>query len=62
MDKILEAYLADFAEDFNLANEDRPNRLVLSGVYALPFGEGRPIGASTPFWVRKVISGWSTSS
>ena len=23
-----------------IANEDRPNRFVLSGVYALPFGEG----------------------
>jgi hypothetical protein len=52
---------SDTVLERRLANEDRPNRLVLSGVYALPFGEGRRIGASSPFWVRKIISGWSTS-
>ena len=44
-----------------LANEDRPHRLVLSGVYALPFGEGRAIGADASLWLRKVISGWTVS-
>ena len=44
-----------------IANEDRPNRFVLSGVYALPFGEGQPFGSGAAPWVRTVIGGWSVS-
>ena len=44
-----------------LANEDRPNRLVLSGVYAMPFGTGGRLGATAPALVRAVISGWTVS-
>ena len=44
-----------------IANEDRPNRLVLSGIYALPFGEGRRLGSDASLWVRKLISGWTIS-
>ena len=44
-----------------IANEDRPNRFVLSGVYALPFGEKQRYGSGAPGWVRTVIGGWSVS-
>ncbi|MBD0323735.1 MAG: TonB-dependent receptor, partial [Aldersonia sp.] len=44
-----------------IANEDRPNRFVLSGVYALPFGEGRRLGGDSALWLRKAISGWTVS-
>jgi hypothetical protein len=44
-----------------IANEDRPNRFVLSGVYALPFGEKQRYGSGAPAWVRTVIGGWSVS-
>ena len=44
-----------------IANEDRPNRFVLSGVYALPFGAGQPYGNGAAPWLRTVIGGWSVS-
>ena len=44
-----------------LANEDRPNRLVLSGIYALPFGERGTLGSSASRWLRTAISGWTVS-
>ena len=44
-----------------LANEDRPNRFVLSGVYALPFGEDQRYGGGAPRWLRTAIGGWSVS-
>ena len=44
-----------------IANEDRPNRFVLSGVYALPFGAGQPYGSGAAPWLRTVIGGWSVS-
>ena len=46
---------------YGISNEDRPQRLVLSGVYALPFGTGRPIGAGAPGWVQAVIGRWTAS-
>jgi hypothetical protein len=46
---------------YGVANEDRPQRLVLSGVYAFPFGTGRAIGSGASPWVRAIISGWTAS-
>ena len=37
------------------------HRFVLSGVYALPFGEGQRSAAGRQPWVRTVIGGWSVS-
>ena len=45
-----------------IANEDRPNRLVLSGVYALPFGAGRAFGAGAAPVVSAVIGGWTSAA
>ena len=46
---------------YGISNEDRPHRLVLSGVYALPFGTDRAVGAGAAPWVRALISGWTVS-
>jgi hypothetical protein len=37
---------------------DRPHRLVLSGVYELPFGRGRSIGRDVGRGVNMLIAGW----
>ena len=37
---------------------DRPYRLVLTGMYELPFGRGKAIGASAPAVLNKLIGGW----
>jgi hypothetical protein len=37
---------------------DRPHRLVLSGVYELPFGRGRLIGRDVNRGVNMLIAGW----
>lgn len=52
---------SDAALERRVANEDRPNRFVLSGVYALPFGETQRFGSAASPWLRTVISGWSAS-
>jgi Carboxypeptidase regulatory-like domain len=52
---------SDTGLERRIANEDRPNRFVLSGVYALPFGAGQRYGSGTPAWLRTVIGGWSVS-
>jgi outer membrane receptor protein involved in Fe transport len=44
-----------------IANEDKPHRLVLSGVYMLPFGQRPGLGVNLSPWLRTIISGWSTS-
>jgi hypothetical protein len=46
---------------YGRANEDRPNRLVVSGVYALPFGGDAAIGSGAPTWARAIISDWTVS-
>ncbi len=46
---------------YGISNEDRPQRLVLSGVYAFPFGAGRAIGAGAPGWVQAIIGRWTAS-
>jgi hypothetical protein len=37
---------------------DRRNRIVLNGIYELPFGRGRRYGAGAPRPVAKMIEGW----
>jgi hypothetical protein len=41
-----------------LTASDRPHRLVLSGVYELPFGRGRLIGRDVNRGVNMLIAGW----
>lgn len=41
---------------------DRPQVFKLTGIYELPFGEGKQFGAGTHGLVKKLISGWQISS
>ncbi len=41
-----------------IANEDRPQRLVISGSYDLPFGKGRPFLAHAGGLVNRLVGGW----
>jgi hypothetical protein len=41
-----------------VSSEDAPHRLTVSGIWELPFGEGRRLAAAAPPLVSKMISGW----
>lgn len=41
-----------------LTGVDRPQRLVMSGVWELPFGRGKWIGKDVNRWVNMAIAGW----
>jgi hypothetical protein len=41
-----------------VASEDRPQRLVVSGSYDLPFGKGKPIANSGGALLDRMVSGW----
>nr|MCU0228651.1 TonB-dependent receptor [Bryobacterales bacterium] len=43
-------------------NQDVPHRLVVSGVYELPFGRGRRYGASMPGVADAILGGWAIGS
>ena len=51
----------DRVPEKRVASEDRPQRLVVSSVYELPFGKGRPLAASAGPVLNRVIGGWSVS-
>jgi hypothetical protein len=40
---------------------DRPQRLVVSGVYELPFGPGKAVTAGSSRVVRKIVEGWQVN-
>jgi hypothetical protein len=46
----------------SLDNQDVPHRFVLSGVYELPFGRGRRLGASMPGFADAIFGGWAIGS
>ena len=43
-------------------NQDVPQRLVVSGVYELPFGKGRHFAAGMPAIANALFGGWSVGS
>jgi hypothetical protein len=49
---------SDPAPERKVPTEDRPQVLVLSGSYELPFGKGKLLGASASPWQRALIGGW----
>lgn len=51
----------DRVPEKRVASEDRPQRLVVSSVYELPFGKGRPLAASAGPVLNRFIGGWSVS-
>jgi hypothetical protein len=45
-----------------ISDFDVPHRLVMSGIYELPFGKGRPFAQSMPRVVEGIIGGWQLSA
>jgi hypothetical protein len=41
-----------------VSDDDRPQRLVLSGSYELPIGKGKPLAGSAGRWLDRLIGGW----
>jgi hypothetical protein len=60
--KLLErlAYLnnSDLVPEKRIAAEDRPQRIVVSGTYTLPFGKGRVLAKNAKGVLNAVIGGW----
>jgi hypothetical protein len=44
-----------------VAADDRPHRLTVSGIYELPFGQGKRLLADANSVVSKIVSGWQIS-
>mgnify|MGYP005845610223 CR=1 FL=1 len=51
----------DFAPEKRIAGEDRPHRLVLSGMYELPFGRGKAIAGNAGTPLNYLIGGWTVN-
>jgi hypothetical protein len=49
---------ADAALAYSVSENDRPHRLVISGLYELPFGRGRAFASSVPKALDHLIGGW----
>jgi hypothetical protein len=45
-----------------IAAEDRPQRLVISGSYDLPFGKGKRLLSSSSRWLDLAVGGWIVNS
>ncbi|MCL4402929.1 MAG: TonB-dependent receptor [Acidobacteria bacterium] len=60
--KMMEArgYLndSDLTPEHVISDQDRPRRLVLTGLWRLPFGRGRRWANSAPAVVDRIIGGW----
>ena len=41
-----------------ISNSDRPQRLVLYGIYELPFGQGKPLANSSHPLIERLVGGW----
>ena len=48
--------------DWGLATYDVRNLGVLSALYELPFGKGKPLGTGFEGWANNLVSGWSVNS
>jgi len=45
-----------------ISGTDRPQRLVMSGIYELPVGKGKQWLSSAPGWVNQVVGEWSVQA
>ena len=45
-----------------ISDLDRPHRLVMSGVFEMPFGKGKKIAGGAPAWVNHIIGGWQVQA
>ncbi|MGH9370152.1 MAG: hypothetical protein ACRD15_01325, partial [Vicinamibacterales bacterium] len=44
-----------------ISDQDSPHRLVVNGIWELPFGAGRRFGGNAPAAIAKIIGGWQIS-
>jgi len=44
--------------EYVVSDQDRPHRIVVSGIWELPFGKGRPFLASSSGLVDRIVGGW----
>lgn len=51
----------DFAPEKRVASEDRPHRVVINGIWELPFGRGRAYGSNVNRAANLLIGGWTLS-
>lgn len=49
------------AMDRSVLGSDLPHRLVMSGVYDLPFGRGRKFGNGLAGWTNQIVGGWQVN-
>jgi hypothetical protein len=49
---------ADTALEKRIAGEDRPQRIVISGTYDLPFGRGKSLASNVGPWMNRLVGGW----
>lgn len=52
----------NMAAEYGNANYNVPQRLILSGVFALPYGKGMRFGANSSALVNTVLGGWRLST
>jgi len=52
----LNGYLSPL--EYVVSSEDRPHRLVVSGIFELPFGKGKKLLGAAPGVVDRVVGGW----
>jgi hypothetical protein len=62
MDRVNFANPQDTQLEKVIASWDVPRNLGINGVYELPFGKGKPFGASAPGPLRWLIGGWEVSA
>jgi hypothetical protein len=53
--------LYNMAAEKSLSAEDTTHRLVIGHVYDLPFGHGKPVGASMPSVLNAIVGDWQLS-
>jgi len=47
---------------YRVANEDRPQRVVFSGSYELPFGKNKPFLGNVGPWTNRLVGGWQLNT
>jgi hypothetical protein len=62
IDRVAYANPQDTSLEKVIASWDVPQSLGINGVYELPFGKGKPLGASAPGPVKWLIGGWEVSA
>lgn len=62
MEAISKLNSTDAHPAYSIATLDRPQRVVVSGIYELPAGKGRRFLSSSPRWLDEIVGGWSAQA